>query len=138
MPLPQKLREHLDDLAFFPDRQDRIEALIALADDYRKHDASVVPRDESCKVPGCESEVFVAVKPRDDGAKDFFFAVDNPQGLTAMAMAKILEDSLSGAKQEEILAIPEDVVFEIFGKELSMGKNLGLTNMIRIAKAYAH
>ena len=132
-----KLQDHLDTLALFPDRQDRIEALLALADEYKPHGPEEVPRTQECKVPGCESEVFVNTVKLPTGGLKFMYAVDNPQGISAMVMARILEDSLTGASKEEIASVSEDIVFEIFGKELSMGKNLGLTNMIRISKMYA-
>jgi cysteine desulfuration protein SufE len=136
MPNPPKLQEHLENLAFFTDRQDRIEALISLADGYRHKDSAEVPRLESTKVPGCESEVFVAVEPQGGGLA-FKYAVDNPQGISAMAMATILEDALSGIPRDEVLGVSEEIVFEIFGRELSMGKNLGLTNMLRVSKQLA-
>ena len=121
--MPPKLREILDDLALFPDRADRIDALIALSGEYVHPSAEEVPRTESTKVPGCESEVYMGLT---DGR--FRFAVDNPQGVSAMALARILEEGLEGRPA----AIPEEIVFEVFGRELSMGKNLGLTNMVRM------
>jgi cysteine desulfuration protein SufE len=136
VPIPAKLQEHLDDLAIFTDRQDRIEALIALADDYKHPSATDFVRSEDKKVPGCESEVFIDAVPFGDSLQ-YRFAVDNPQGISAMAMATILQDSLSGAKREEIAQVDEGMVLTIFGNELSMGKNLGLTNMVRIVKRLA-
>jgi cysteine desulfuration protein SufE len=136
VPIPAKLQEYLDDLAIFTDRQDHIEYLIALSDDYKHPDASSFVRSEEKKVPGCESEVFIEAIPTGSSV-DYRFAVDNPQGISAMAMAAILQSSLSGASKEEIRAVEEDVVFKIFGNELSMGKNLGLTNMVRIVKRLA-
>ena len=136
MPIPAKLQEYLDDLAIFSDRQDHIEYLIALSDDYKHPDASSFVRSEEKKVPGCESEVFIEAASSGTSV-DYRFAVDNPQGISAMAMAAILESSLSGAPKEEIAEVPEDIVFKIFGNELSMGKNLGLTNMVRIVKRLA-
>lgn len=136
MPIPAKLQEYLDDLAIFTDRQDHIEYLIALSDDYKHPDASSFVRSEEKKVPGCESEVFIEAIPL-GSSMNYRFAVDNPQGISAMAMAAILHSSLSGASKEEIVAVEEDVVYKIFGNELSMGKNLGLTNMIRIVKRLA-
>lgn len=133
MPIPAKLQEHLDDLAFFTDRQDRIEALIALADEYKKPEA--FERTPEKKVPGCESEVYIEAVPSGDSL-EYHFAVDNPQGISAMAMAMLLQ-SASGAPKSEIQAIDESVVFQVFGNELSMGKNLGLTNMVRIVKRLA-
>jgi cysteine desulfuration protein SufE len=83
-------------------------------------------------VPGCESEVYVA---QVNG--EIRIAVDNPQGISAMALAVILQHSLTGASRAEIEAVPEDVVYQIFGKELSMGKSMGLTGMVRMVKGLA-
>ena len=126
--MPPKLQEILDDLAMFPDRADRIDALIALSGEYVHPSAEEVPRTESTKVPGCESEVFMG---RSDGR--FRFAVDNPQGVSAMALARILEIGLEGQPAE----VPDEIVYTVFGRELSMGKNLGLTNMVRMVRTAA-
>ena len=135
MPIPAKLQEHLDDLAMFTDRQDRIEALIALADDYKHPSEESFVRSDEKKVPGCESEVFIEAVPKGE-TLEFHFAVDNPQGISAMAMAVLLQ-CLSGAPKSEIEQIDESIVFQVFGNELSMGKNLGLTNMVRVVKHLA-
>ena len=130
-----KLQDHLDTLALFPDRQERIEALIALADEFRQ--SPDVPRDAKHRVPGCESEVYMEAKPRADGTLSFHFAVDNPQGMSAMAMARILEDSASAAPMDQVAELREDVVYEIFGRELSMGKTAGLTGMVQMVRREA-
>jgi cysteine desulfuration protein SufE len=137
MPLPPKLAERLEDLSLFPDRAERVEALIALGEEYRHPDDGEVPRTDETRVPGCESEVFVRAKPRRDGTLDYRFAVDNPQGISAMAFARILEEGLSGAPREQVAAVPDDLVYEVFGRELSMGKSMGLMGMVRMAKAEA-
>lgn len=126
--MPPKLQEILDDLAMFPDRADRIEALIGFSREYVHPTADEVPRSDAARVPGCESEVFMAVR---DGR--FRFAVDNPQGVSAMALAVILYQGLEGLPAN----VPEDLVYEVFGKELSMGKSLGLTNMVRMVREAA-
>lgn len=126
--MPPKLQSLLDDLAMFPDRADRIEALIALSQEYVHPSEADVPRTEAARVPGCESEVFMALR---DGR--FRFAVDNPQGVSAMALARILEEGLENRPAE----VPDDLVYTIFGRELSMGKNLGLTNMVRMVRQAA-
>ena len=123
--MPPKLQEILDDLAMFPDRADRIEALIGFSREYVHPTVDEVPRTETARVPGCESEVFMAVH---DGR--FRFAVDNPQGVSAMALAVILDQGLDGRPGD----VPDDLVYEVFGKELSMGKSLGLTNMVRMVR----
>ena len=76
-------------------------------------------------MPGCESEVYVTAGPT--------IAVDNPQGVSAMALAVILQT----ASKEELRDASEDIVYRIFGNELSMGKSMGLTGMVRMAKTLA-
>ena len=71
------------------DRSGRIEALIALAEGYREVPARLATRPfpEANKVPACESQVYVFTQPRVDGSLDFYFAVENPQGISAKALA---------------------------------------------------
>jgi len=132
MSLPAALQSQLDDLALYPDRSDRIQALIEIGSGFVNPTVEAFPRLPENRVPGCESEVFVAVQ---NGK--FVFAVDNPQGISAMAMAQILAEGLIGATPKEISVIPEEIVFDIFGRELSMGKSLGLTGMVKMVKALA-
>ena len=133
MPIPSALQAQLEELAFFTDRADRIDALIGLAGEYYNHSRHEVPRTEANRVPGCESEVFFTWEPLEDGTQRYLFAVDNPQGISAMALSKILE-GLSGAPTDEVSSVSEEVVYEIFGRELSMGKTMGLTGMVRMMK----
>ncbi len=126
--MPPKLQELLDDLAMFPDRADRIEALIGFSREYRHPSPEEVPRTETARVPGCESEVFMGLS---DGR--FRFAVDNPQGVSAMALARILEGGLEARPAD----VPDDLVYQVFGRELSMGKSMGLTNMVRMVREAA-
>jgi cysteine desulfuration protein SufE len=137
MALPPSLQSQLDDLAFFPDRQERIEALIDIGRGFTNPSADEVPRTEAARVPGCESEVFLRATPRPDGTLEFRYAVDNPQGISAMALAQILQDGLSGVPRDQVASIPEEFVYDVFGRELSMGKSMGLMGMIRMAKAEA-
>lgn len=130
MTLPTRLEETLQDLELFEDRNDRIQALIETAERFRNPDESVVPRTSPNRVPGCESEVFVE---RQKGGS-IKFAVDNPQGISAMALAVILEEGCVGATNFEIGEIPEELVYRVFGRELSMGKSLGLTGMVKMLR----
>ena len=41
-------------------------------------------------------------------------------------MAVILGDALSGAPPEQVAEVPQDIVYQVFGRELSMGKSMGL------------
>jgi cysteine desulfuration protein SufE len=52
-------------------------------------------------------------------------------------MAVILDESLSGAPLQEVASVSEDLVYEVFGRELSMGKSMGLMGMVSMAAAAA-
>lgn len=129
---PEPIQDALDTLDLFDDRADRIQALISYSDRYEPVPEEVAPKPypESHRVKGCESEVFVWGIPQADGTLKYHFAVENPQGVSAMALAVILDQGLSGRPLEEVAAIPCDLVYEIFGNELSMGKSMGLMGMV--------
>ena len=135
MPYPPKLQDLLDTLSFFESRQDRIEALIGIADRFASP-AEDSYREEH-RVPGCESEAFAWVERMPNGALKYRFAVENPQGVSAKALAVILDETLSGEPLRHVASVPDEVVFDIFGRELSMGKSLGLTGMVRMVTAAA-
>jgi len=140
--LPPRLQEHLELVELLPDRADRIQYLISQADRFRAVPAEVATRPfpETHRVPQCESEAYVWATPRPggpEGTLDFHFAVENPQGIAAKALAAILADSLPGEPLSTITAIPGDVVYSLFGRELSMGKNLGLLGMLQMCQAFA-
>jgi len=135
--IPAKLTEQLEDLEFFSDRAERIAALIEIGESFANPTNESLPRTPDRRVPGCESEVFVDATPMADGTLKFRFAVDNPQGISAMALARILDDGLSGQPLDQVREVPEDIVYRIFGRELSMGKSLGLTGMVRMARVFA-
>lgn len=137
--IPDKLQRFLDGMRLMADRSDRIQFLIDTADRFREVPASIAVRPfaEDRRVPHCESDAFVWATDRPDGSLDFHFAVENPQGLSAKAMAVILGDTLSGAPLDQVLAVPGDMPLEIFGRELSMGKNMGLTSLLGMVQAEA-
>jgi cysteine desulfuration protein SufE len=131
--LPAKLADLLATLELVPDRTDRIELLIDVAERFRALPESVAarPYPEAHRVPGCESEAFVWAEPLSDGTFRYRFAVENPQGISAKALAVILEEALSGAPPAEVARVPPDLIYRIFGPELSMGKSMGLMGMIQ-------
>ena len=136
---PAALQEYLDDFALISSREERIEYLIALADEFTPVPATIAskPYDEARRVVGCESEAFVWAVERGDGRLDFYFDVLNPQGLSAMALSAVLTESCCGAPLEQVAAIPGDVVFQLFGKEISMGKGFGLTALLNTVVYHA-
>ena len=137
--IPDKLAETLDALSLVPDRSERIQLLIDTAEGFEDVPPRVATRPfpEEHRVPACESEAFVWAERRPDGRLDFHFAVENPQGISAKAMAVILKKTLSGAPLEQVAAVPQDVIYKVFGKELSMGKSMGLMSMIGMVKTLA-
>ncbi|GAB5492408.1 MAG: hypothetical protein Phog2KO_26230 [Phototrophicaceae bacterium] len=138
---PAKLNETIEDFSFVTTRQERQQYLIQLADEFSdvKVPSSIAeqPYDEAHRVPACESDAFVWWEKNEDGTLQFHFDVLNPQGLSAMAMAVILGQSCSGAPLEQVAEINDDVVFEFFGKNISMGKGRGLMGIVNMMKAAA-
>lgn len=134
---PPRLQEAVENLNFFEDRAERIDALISLAKQFDPvpPDVATRPYPEEHKVQGCESEVYVFAR-HEDGVR-IYVAVENPQGMSAMAMAVLLQQSLNGSSAEEIARVDENVVYEVFGRELSMGKSMGLMGMVRMIKILA-
>jgi cysteine desulfuration protein SufE len=137
--LPERFERLLESLENL-DRTDRVQVLVDVAKKFRRVPPTIAQRPYPVerRVPGCESEAYVWAIPGNAGTLDYYFAVENPQGISAMALAAILGDSLSGTPPEEIAIIPADVVYRIFGRELSMGKSLGLMGMVNMVRATAH
>jgi len=136
--MPAALREVLDDFAFV-DRNERVQMLLEYADRFEEVPPEVVerPYPESNHVTRCESDAYVFVKDLPDGTLKYYFAVNNPQGISAKAWAVILDDTLSGKPLEEVVKAPEEAVFGVFGKDISMGKGQGLMGILNLATAFA-
>lgn len=137
--LPEKLEDLLQNLEMLPDRGERIQALIGIAERFRSVPEEIVrrPFPEEHRVKECESEAYVFPEPLPDGTLKFHFAVENPQGISAMATAVILDETLSGVPLEEVARVPSDIIYRIFGRELSMGKSLGLMGMVNRVRGAA-
>ena len=136
---PAKVRRFVDLIHSVGGRQDRIELLIGIADRYKGVPAEIAqpPYDSQRLVPHCESEAYFWPVDRPDGTLQLYFAVENPQGISARAMAVILDETLSGEPLTELAKVQDDLPFEIFGKELSMGKSMGLNSMVAMVRLAA-
>ncbi|MFN8378444.1 MAG: SufE family protein [Anaerolineae bacterium] len=136
--IPDKLAELLADFATITDRTERAELLIETADRFPEVKVSpsvaVPPYDEVHRAPACESEAYVWADENPDGTVNYHFDVLNPQGLSAKAFAVIVGETLSGAPLEQIVAVSDDIVFQLFGKELSMGKGAGLMGILALVR----
>jgi len=135
--VPKPLAQVIEEFAAL-DRNERTELLIEFADRFQEVSPEIATRPfpEEHRVPRCESEAFVWVSKENGGLK-LHFAVENPQGLSAKALAVILEETLSGLPGAEVARVPEDVVFDIFGREISMGKGQGLMGMVAMTSTLA-
>ncbi|MEA2195806.1 MAG: cysteine desulfuration protein SufE [Solirubrobacteraceae bacterium] len=139
MAVPDKLNETLEALEMVPDRNERIQLLIDIAGRFEEVPPRLARRPFAAEhqVPACESEAYVFGEERPDGTLDFHFAVENPQGISAKAMAVILGEALSGAPPAQVAEVSQDVVYQVFGRELSMGKSMGLMSMVGMVAAMA-
>lgn len=137
--LPDKLAELLEDFSLLQDQTERIEMLIFYADQFQEVPERLATRPfpEERRVPACESEAYVWSEKLDDGTLKFYFAVENPQGISAKAMAEILDETVSGAPLEQVVKLNEEIVYALFGKGISMGKGMGLKSMVNIVKSHA-
>lgn len=138
---PEKLATTLQDFSFITDRNERAEYLIQIADRFDEvkvpENISTAPHPKENNVPACESDAYVWAEENADGTLQFYFDVLNPQGLSAMAMSVILGDALSGQPPEKVAEVSNDIVFKIFGKEVSMGKGQGLMGIVNMVTAAA-
>jgi cysteine desulfuration protein SufE len=139
MAYPQKLQQVLETFDMFPDPADRTSMLLSYADQFKEVPADVAQRPfpKSRQVPQCESDAYVWGLRQPDGTLKLHFAVENPSGVSAKAMATILEKTLSGLPPADIAAVDCSIVERIFRQNISMGKGMGLMAMVEAVRAIA-
>src|SRR5215210_4924028 len=115
MPYPAPLQSVLDTFDMFPDPSDRTSMLLSYADQFREVPAAVArrPFDKTHQVPQCESDAYVWAMKMPDGTLRLHFAVENPSGVSARALAAILERSLSGLRAADIATVDNSIVERI-------------------------
>ncbi len=133
---PQKLQDFIESISLLTDESERINILIDYADKFKEVPPEIAekPYPEKNKVPFCESGAYVWTKQQNNNTLKFYFSVENPQGISAKALASILDKTLSGETPENVININEDVVNKIFGSSLSTRKNMGLTGIVQMIK----
>jgi len=138
MALPDKLQKLVDMFEMF-DAPDRTDLLLSYADQFKEVPPEVATRpfDTSHQVPQCESDAYVWANRLPDGTLKLYFAVENPSGVSAKALAAILDKTLSGLPASEIATVPPDIVERVFRQNISMGKGLGLMSMVQAVQALA-
>lgn len=137
--MPSKLQDVIDTFAMFSDPADRTNLLLSYADQFHEVPPSVAERpfDSVHCVPYCESDAYVWARKNPDGTLKLYFAVENPSGISAKALAAILDKTLSGLPPAEIATVSPDVVEQIFRQNISMGKGMGLMSMVQSVRSLA-
>jgi cysteine desulfuration protein SufE len=135
---PEKLQELIDTFAMF-DPSDRTGMLLSYADQFREVPPEIATRPfpQSHQVPQCESDAYVWAMKAPDGTLKLHFAVENPSGVSAKALATILDKTLSGLTPDEIVRIDTDLVEHLFRQNISMGKGMGLMSMVEAVRSLA-
>jgi cysteine desulfuration protein SufE len=136
--MPEKLQQLIDTFQMF-DAHDRTTMLLGYADQFQEVPPSVATRPfpESHHIPQCESDAYAWALKRPDGTLKLYFAVENPSGVSAKALAAILDKTLSGLPASEIATVSSDIVEKIFRQNISMGKGMGLMSMVNAVQALA-
>ena len=136
--MPEKLQQLIDMFQMF-DPAVRTNLLLSYADQFKEVPASIATRPfpKSHQVPQCESDAYVWALKQPDNTLKLHFAVENPSGISARALATILDKSLSGLPAAEIAKVDCDIVERIFRRNISMGKGMGLMAMVDAVRTLA-
>ena len=136
--MPDKLQQLVDMFQMF-DPADRTDLLLSYADQFQEVPATIATRpfSKSHQIPQCESDAYAWAQKMPDGTLKLYFAVENPSGVSAKALAAILDKTLSGLPAAEIATVNTDIVEKIFRQNISMGKGLGLMSMVQAVGALA-
>jgi cysteine desulfuration protein SufE len=137
--VPDKLQQLLDTFDMFSDPTDRSSMLLSYADQFKEVPPEVATRPFDCDhhVPQCESDAYAWAVKRPDGTLKLHFAVENPSGVSAKALAAILDKTLSGLPATQVAEVSPDIVERIFRQNISMGKGMGLMSMVQAVQALA-
>jgi cysteine desulfuration protein SufE len=133
-----KLQQLVDMFQMF-DPADRTDLLLSYADQFKEVPPAIAARpfDKSHQIPQCESDAYAWAQKHPDGTLKLYFAVENPSGISAKALAAILDKTLSGLPASEIATVNTDIVEKIFRQNISMGKGMGLMSMVQAVSALA-
>jgi cysteine desulfuration protein SufE len=138
MGYPAKLQAVIDMFGMF-EPHDRTNMLLSYSDQFREVPPEVASRpfDMSHQVPQCESDAYAWAMKQPDGTLKLYFAVENPSGVSARALAAILDKTLSGLPPEEIAQVDSSIVEKLFRQNISMGKGMGLMSMVEAVRSLA-
>lgn len=136
---PDRLQAVLDVFASVPDMHERTQLLLDFARKFKEVPAEVATRPfaQDHLVKHCESEAYAWAVPNADGTLKLHFAVENPSGVSAKALAAVLDKALSGLPPAEITKVDPEIVERLFRQNISMGKGMGLMSMVLMVQALA-
>ncbi len=136
---PGRLPEILETLALATDPMLRSELLLDYAARFREVPPDIArrPFPSVNRIPSCESEAYLWGVLRPDRTLRLYFAVESPSGVSAKALAAILDVALTGLRPEQVAAVTPDIVSDVFRANISMGKGVGLMSMVRAVQTVA-
>jgi cysteine desulfuration protein SufE len=136
---PERLQALLDVFAGVTDTHERTQLLIDFARRFKEVPPEVATRPfgDDHLVKHCESEAYAWAVPNAEGTLKLHFAVENPSGVSAKALAAILDKALSGLPAAEIAKVDPEIVEKLFRQNISMGKGMGLMSMVLAVQALA-
>lgn len=136
--VPDKLERLIETFEMF-DPADRTSMLLSYADQFKEVPPAIATRPfpKAHQVPQCESDAYVWATKQPDGTMQLYFAVENPSGISAKALAAILDKTLSGLPASQVAGVSCDIVERIFRQNISMGKGMGLMAMVNAVQALA-
>lgn len=134
-----RLQDLHETLEMFSDPGARADLLIGFSDGFKEVPPEVATRPfpRSHQVPQCESEAYVWALLQADRTLKLHFAVENPSGISARALAVILDRIYSNQPVEDVLTLDPGIVEQVFRQNISMGKGLGLKSMVLAVQALA-
>ena len=123
----------------FSDPADRTDLLLSYARQFKEVPPEIArrPFPANHQVPQCESDAYVWAMRRPDDTLQLYFAVENPSGVSAKALAAILDRTLSGLPASDIARVGPEIVERIFRQNMSMGKGMGLMSLVQAVQALA-
>jgi len=136
---PERLQTLLDVFAGVTDTHERTQLLIDFARRFKEVPPEVATRPfgDDHLVKHCESEAYAWAVPSADGTLKLHFAVENPSGVSAKALAAVLDKALSGLPAADIATVDPEIVEKLFRQNISMGKGMGLMSMVLTVQALA-
>lgn len=139
MTIPKELKEVLETFESLTDRRERSEMLIYYADKFEEIPDTIArrPFPEDHRVPFCESQAFVWAVPQQNNTLKFYFAVENPQGISAKALSVLLDKYASNKPVDEVMEISPEIVYTIFGHDLGMVRAEGLRGIVKFVSFFA-